>query len=127
MNATIFILGLLTSSATAGLVFLLTGRIMQRRPPRWPNYFYGYRTPTSLKTRETFDAANKYSSALMIKYGTALTVFGLVTALFFNERYWLVFLSACMGAVLICAIAILVKTEKYLSAHFDKNGKAKLF
>jgi len=127
MSATIFIMGLLTSSATAGCIFLLSGKIMQRRPPRWPNYFYGYRTMASLKTKETFDAANRYSSALMVKYGTALLLFGFLTAFFFNERYWWLFLGAGMAAMLACVIAMIVKTEKYLSAHFDKNGKAKLF
>ena len=127
MAPEVFITGLLTSSALAGCIFLPAGKIMQRYPPRWPNYFYGYRTMSSLKTKETFDAANRYSAALMVRYGTALILFGLLTALFFSELYWWVFLSAGMVAVLACVIALIVKTEKYLSAHFDKNGKQKLF
>jgi uncharacterized membrane protein len=127
MTTEVFITGLLTSSTLGGCIFLLGGKIMQWYPPRWPNYFYGYRTMSSLKTKETFDTANRYSAALMVKYGTTLIVFGLLTALFFSELYWWAFLSAGMVAMLACVVALIVKTEKYLSAHFDKNGKQKIF
>jgi uncharacterized membrane protein len=123
MSAASFISGLLTSSATGGAIFLLSGKIMQRYPPRWPNYFYGYRTMAALQTKESFDAANVFSAALLVKYGSGLIVYGILLALFFNEHYWWLFLSAGMLAVIGCVTALIVKTEKWLALHFDKNGK----
>lgn len=126
MTAASFITGLLTSSAAAGCIFLAIGKLMQRYPPRWPNYFYGYRTMSSLKSKQTFDAANGYSAALMARYGIFLIPFGFVTAMFFNERYWWAFLAVGMGAVLACVAALIVKTERHLSHRFDKTGKQKV-
>ena len=96
---------------------------MQCYPPKWPNYFYGYRTISSLKTKETFDAANVFSAALMVKYGAGLMIAGFLTALFFHEAYWWLFLSAGMLPLFICSAALLIKTERYLATHFDKSGK----
>jgi hypothetical protein len=95
---------------------------MQRYPPRWPNYWYGYRTMASLRTKETFDAANTFSAVLMIKYGIALVIFGFVIALFFYEQYWWLFLGAGILAMLVALAALIAKTEKYIANHFDRNG-----
>jgi uncharacterized membrane protein len=117
-----FLEGILTSSFLAGIIFLLVGRLMRRYPPKWPNYFYGYRTMSSLKTKETFDAANTFSTAFMIKYGKGLIAFGIISSIFFHEKYWWLFLSAGMGALVGCVIALVYKTEKFLKENFDKDG-----
>jgi uncharacterized membrane protein len=118
-----FFEGLLTSSLPAGLIFFLAGWLMKRYPPKWPNYFYGYRTMTSLKTKDTFDAANGFSAALMIKYGKGLIVLGIVLSIFFHEKYWWLFLAAGIVASVGTVIALVFKTEKYLAKNFDKEGK----
>jgi hypothetical protein len=117
-----FLAGLLTSSLPAGIIFFLAGRLMKSYPPKWPNYFYGYRTMSSLKTKETFDAANIFSAALMVKYGTGLIVTGIISSIFFHEKYWGLFLGAGMGALIGSVIALIFKTEKYLAKNFDKEG-----
>ena len=61
-----FIEGPLTSSLAAGLIFWLAGWVMKSYPPKWPNYFYGYRTMSSLKSKETFDAACKSTNGAII-------------------------------------------------------------
>jgi len=118
MTAGLFIQGLLTSSLPAGIVFFICGRIMQKYPPQWPNYWYGYRTMRSLKTKQSFDAANAFSAALMVKYGIALVVAGLLLTLFFRETYWWLFLSVGMLSLLICVFLLIAKTEKYLAKLF---------
>ena len=95
---------------------------MQRYPPKWPNYWYGYRTMRSLKTKQSFDAANKFSATLMVKYGTVLVLEGFVLALFFRETYWWLFLSAGMLSVIACVFLLIAKTEKYLHNYF-RNSK----
>ena len=118
MTAGLFIQGLLTSSLPAGIIFLIVGRMMQKYPPRWPNYWYGYRTMRSLKTKQSFDAANAFSARLMVKYGTALIAAGLLLALFFRETYWWLFLAAGILPVLTCVFLLIAKTEKYLMQQF---------
>ncbi len=113
-----FIEGPLTSSLAAGLIFWLTGWGMKRYPPKWPNYFYGYRTMSSMKSKETFDAANTFSGALMRKYGKGLMIWGVILSLFFHEKYWWIFLAAGMMALVGCVIALIYKTEKHLKKLF---------
>ncbi len=96
---------------------------MQKWPPVWPNYFYGYRTLSSLKTKETFDAANRFAAVLMVRYGTWMLVAGIFCTILFAEKYWWVFLSVTMGSLVFTAVALIIKTERYLSKHFDKDGK----
>ncbi|MEP6747283.1 MAG: SdpI family protein [Bacteroidota bacterium] len=119
-----FLIHCIASTAfLGGIIFLLTGKLMQRYPPRWPNYWYGYRTMASLKTKATFDAGNTVSIALMIKYGTWLTITGIAPGLAFMEKYWWLFSGAGLLALLSAVVALIAKTEKYIKTHFDKNGK----
>lgn len=118
MTAGLFIQGLITSSLPAGIIFFISGRVMQKRPPKWPNYWYGYRTMRSLRTKESFAAANIFSAALMVKYGTLLMLAGLPLALFFRETYWWLFLSAGMLALIACVVLLIAKTERYLAGLF---------
>ena len=118
MSAGLFIQGLVTSCFFGGAIFFIAGRIMQRYPPKWPNYWYGYRTMRSLKTKESFEAANKFSAILMVRYGSFIMLEGLVLALFFREAYWWLFLSAGMLSVIVCTFLLIAKTEKYLSQLF---------
>jgi uncharacterized membrane protein len=118
MTAGLFIQGLITSSLPAGIIFFISGRLMQKYPPRWPNYWYGYRTMRSLRTKESFDAANTFSAALMVRYGILLMLAGLPLALFFRETYWWFFLGIGMLALVTCVVLLIVKTERYLAGLF---------
>ena len=120
-----FLIHCLSSSALpGGIIFFLCGKLMQRYPPRWPNYWYGYRTMASLRTKETFDAANAFSAALMITYGIALVIVGFAIAVVFREQYWWLFLGAGMLAMLVAVVALIAKTEKYIANRFDGNGRS---
>lgn len=118
MTAGLFIQGLVTSSFPAGFIFFICGRLMQFLPPKWPNYWYGYRTMRSLKSKESFEEANRFSAALMVKYGTILMVVGFLLAFFFRETWWWLFLAAGILLLLACAVLLIAKTEKYLAARF---------
>src|ERR1700760_1877112 len=68
-----------------GVIYLLIGAIQYRFPPKKINNLYGYRMPSAQKNQETWDEANRYSAAYMIKTGIFLIVAGLVfSALIIN-------------------------------------------
>jgi uncharacterized membrane protein len=123
MNVEHIITALLTSPLTGGVIFYIVGKIMKAYPPNWPNYYYGYRTMSSLKTKETFDAANQFSAVLMIRYGIWMMVAGIICTIFFYEKYWYLYLGITVGALVASAALLIIKTEKHLSKHFDKSGK----
>ncbi|QKJ28546.1 SdpI family protein [Mucilaginibacter mali] len=108
-----------------GVVFLLAGFIQKKYPPKKINNYYGYRMPSAMKNQETWDEANRFSTAYMIKAGMVLIVTGfLVTLLLYcipmPQKFkavtlFLVILAAGMGS----AISMIMATEKHLSKTFD--------
>ena len=46
---------------TTGIIFLLGGLLMFKFPPESINGVIGYRTPMSMKNKDTWDEAKKYS------------------------------------------------------------------
>lgn len=56
-----------------GAIFYLCGVLMLRYPPKKINYFYGYRTPSSMRTQERWEYAQHYSANLMKRLGSFLT------------------------------------------------------
>ena len=61
-----------------GLVFIITGIILFRFPPKNINGFYGYRTFSSMKSQERWDFAQLYAAKELIKSGIILIVFSLI-------------------------------------------------
>jgi len=123
MIKTIFIHALGCAAFPGGIVCWLSAKLMQAYPPRWPNIWYGYRTPASVKTKESFHAANTFSAALLEKYGMLLMIGGLLIGMMFIEKYAWIFVTGGVLAVLVAIAAVIIKTEKHLSDHFDKLGR----
>lgn len=64
-----------------GPIFIIAGGLMLLFPPKKINYFYGYRTMSSMRSQERWDFSQKYSSILMIKIGffmLPISLFGLL-------------------------------------------------
>ncbi|RSD29009.1 SdpI family protein [Mesobacillus subterraneus] len=61
-----------------GVLIFIPGIILFLFPPKEINYIYGYRTPRSMRNKENWEKANKYSSRLMIIFGLIIVVISLV-------------------------------------------------
>jgi uncharacterized membrane protein len=60
----------LIAHLSLGPLLLILGFVFKRFPPKKINYWYGYRTPRSMRSQEAWDCANLYSiNALMIVAG----------------------------------------------------------
>ena len=110
--------GLLNAAIICGIIYYIAARIQLKHKPKWPNVLYGYRTPRSLKTKESFDAGNEYSSRLMLKISICLFLLGLIIAIFHHENYWLLLLIISLLAVTGATIFMIFSTEKYLKENF---------
>lgn len=112
-----------------GLVFLITGWVMQAYPPVWPNVWYGYRTPKSLSNKLLFDEGNRYSARLIKRIGLGMVALGglyyLIIFLFkmdllLVKEGWIA-LALCvpiLGAVML----LLISTERHLM-RFEREGR----
>ena len=63
---------LLFPSFLSGIIFIITGFVMFKFPPKNINMLYGYRTTRSMKNQEQWDFSQKYSAKLLIFCGVFL-------------------------------------------------------
>lgn len=105
-------------------VFLVTGWILQKYPPRKINHWYGYRTPASTRNQERWDFANAYCakqslylSALVLTLSITLSALILwvqpAPETVRSIDFWLT-IAAALGIT----IALLNRTEKALKEKF---------
>ncbi len=80
-------------------------------PPKKINGLYGYRTPRSMKNQKNWDAAQRYSSRLLLKFSIISFLLFLILLLFLNPGAS--FLVA-IGVWMIGALTTIMFTEMYL-------------
>lgn len=61
-----------------GPIFSLAGFIMLKLPPKKVNWLYGYRTPLSMKNRQNWVFAQRYSARKMMLTGLVMFILSFV-------------------------------------------------
>ena len=91
-----------------GVIFVITGAIMIKFPPKKINSFYGYRTPNSMKDQESWTFAQIYSGKEMIRLGIFLTLFSAIGVWYNpgNGISTILALSIFVAAILILFIRV---------------------
>lgn len=118
MDDTIILIWVTVGCST---IILLAGLAQQKWPPKKINPLYGYRTPLSKRTQATWDAANAFSTQLMIKLGF---VHFLGSFFFFILPPFDTFIY--MGYIMLTvpiSIAMMLMTERMLRQNFTKDGQ----
>ena len=114
INHTFFLISVLV-----GGILTLVGFITYLYPPKKINYFYGYRTSRSMKSQESWDFAQKYSSKLSCFLGITMVAIGfLLKTIDIEKPYGLVIALLFM---LMIFIILLFKTENALKKHFPNE------
>jgi len=105
---------LLEIPALVGIIFIITGIIMQVFPPKKINSLYGYRTNRSMQNQKKWDFSQKYSAKLLTILGIALVLISSLN-IFFNIQGDL---EKIISAILIigAVIFLVIKTENKLKA-----------
>ncbi|OBZ16315.1 hypothetical protein A8L34_26925 [Bacillus sp. FJAT-27264] len=101
----------LISTLLIGLIICVTGLIVKKKPPKTINSLYGYRTRRSMKNQLLWDEANRYSAELMIRYGLAYALIGLILNLLFEGTYLSLVIT---GLIFVPVTLLIVKTENRL-------------
>ncbi|UAB75889.1 SdpI family protein [Mesoflavibacter sp. SCSIO 43206] len=107
---------LLFTSFLSGIVFIITGFVMFKFPPKNINMLYGYRTTRSMKNQEQWDFSQKYSAKLLIFCGVFLILTSNISLLITinNKAKLFISLALIFGSV----IFLLFKTENELKKRF---------
>ena len=66
-----------------GILFLIAGLIMLYYPPKNINGLYGYRTESSMKSKERWDFAQHYSAIELIKVSILLILLSLIGIVYY--------------------------------------------
>ncbi|MEM7511054.1 MAG: SdpI family protein [Bacteroidota bacterium] len=108
----------LFSYMMVGIVYAVSGFLMQEYPAKKRNYLWGYATCSSMKSQDRWDFAQKYSPKLFINYGLGLIVLGLI------ENYFGAWLSADrifrIAASALLILLPIIQTELELKKRFKK-------
>lgn len=107
---------LLFTSFLSGIIFMITGFVMFKFPPKNINMLYGYRTTRSMKNQEQWDFSQKYSAKLLMFCGVFLILTSNISLLITinNKAKLFISLALIFGSV----IFLLFKTENELKKRF---------
>lgn len=101
-----------------GLLTVLFGSIFLKYPPKRINWFYGYRTSSSMKSQERWDFAQRHSARGMLRVGFYMLIAGLLGG-------WLPFRPVVQAflaipVMLLFFAGLIYATEKALKENFGK-------
>lgn len=98
-----------------GAIFCITGLITYVFPPKKINHLYGYRTSSSMKSKEVWDFAQRFSSIKMVQMGLLLIVI--------SSLKWIIDLS--IGQELIVSLISLSAVILFLFFSVERAIKKK--
>ena len=101
-----------------GIVTAVFGYIFLKYPPREINWFYGYRTNSSMKSQQRWDFAQAYSAREMIRAGLYMIPTGLLGGWLTLKPVVSAFLS--IPVTLLFFGVVIFRTERALRENFGK-------
>ncbi|MFN4122669.1 MAG: SdpI family protein [Flavobacteriales bacterium] len=99
-----------------GIIFIIAGFILLKRPPKKINYLYGYRTNRSMRDQQSWDFAQIYSGRKMIQYGFLLALSSLSAFFLHPEETSGVFIG--LGLMICAVVLIIMNVEQALKKKF---------
>ncbi|AKD03485.1 SdpI family protein [Pontibacter korlensis] len=100
-----------------GLLVLLIGVVINVRPPKHNNWFYGFRTHYSMRNIENWREANIYYAKLLIGIGVVSVVAGWLCALLLFVP---VSILVLVGLMLLLLIGSIVLTNEHLKRKYGE-------
>lgn len=100
-----------------GVIFLVAGFLLYKKPPATINSLYGYRSASAMKSQDRWDFAQKKGGKEMIKAGVILCIAGIVASLIpLTEMVGVI--VGLIIVVVTCPIMFL-RIEKAIKKKFD--------
>lgn len=99
-----------------GSIFIISGSILYKFPPKKINSIYGYRTPNAILNQKTWDFSQIYAAKQLIIMGCILLVFFTVSLFTnFNSQ-----INTIIGLILLVSITLLMllRVEKAIKKRF---------
>lgn len=106
-------------SLIVGIVFIAFGFSLIKYPPESENSVMGYKTPLSMKNKDTWNVSQRHSGFIAIILGVINAIFGIwsfIQPMVINKD------SMQLLLLLISAISILIIEEIHLLRLFHMDG-----
>lgn len=103
---------------TTGVLIAIFGYVFLKFPPKRINWFYGYRTSSSMKSQERWDFAQGHSAREMIRTGLLMVPAGLLGGWLSLKPVVLAFIS--IPVILVFTGTMIFRTERALKKKFGK-------
>ncbi|BDR86774.1 SdpI family protein [Clostridium tetani] len=107
-----------------GFIFIVIGLVLRAYPPQHINNSLGYRTPFSMKNKDTWYEGSRFYGTILLISGIIFIPFSILIRYLYSNN-----LNLSMGisslSLLIIIIIGIVYTEIHLRMIFDKNGTRK--
>lgn len=101
-----------------GALTAIFGFIFLKFPPKRINWFYGYRTGSSMRSQERWDFAQAHAAGGMIRTGTLMVPVGVLGIWLPFKPVVAAFLS--IPVTLVFFAVLIYRTEKALKEKFGK-------
>jgi len=104
------------------------GKYFSESAPKEINKVFGYRTPMSMKNKETWEFAHHYCGKLWLIMGCIMLVPSVIAMLFVigkDENSVGTFGGVLCGIQIVFLIASIFFTERALKNNFDEHGNRK--
>jgi len=103
-----------------GVIFIVFGFILKKRPPRSVNHLYGYRTPRSMKNETNWAFSQLYAANEMLQLGFILLPIGVVMAFLSIESEFSEAMIS-IGVLLVLVIRLFIRTERAIKRNEELN------
>ncbi|KJD36528.1 hypothetical protein PW52_02425 [Tamlana sedimentorum] len=103
----------------SGLIFISTGFVMLKFPPKKINGLYGYRTSSSMKNQERWDFSQKLASIEMIKLGAVLTLTSVIGLIFKTDDKIGMLLG--LALMMLIVVFLIIRVENAIKKKFTKH------
>jgi uncharacterized membrane protein len=99
-----------------GFIFIIMAIVGYIFPPRKINYFYGYRTTSSMKTQEAWDFSQRFSAIKMGQIGLLLLASSFVNTFIPMSHKTAVFVGTTL--IILSCVYLIWSTEMAIKKQF---------
>ena len=103
----------------SGGIFYLAALVFSKFPPKKINYFYGYRTKASMKSQESWNFAQNYTSKKMKYMSLYIFIIGAFLSFLNIELMWSLWLGIIIS--ILMPVLMILEVEKELKTRYPKE------
>ncbi|MDG2235856.1 MAG: SdpI family protein [Flavobacteriaceae bacterium] len=103
----------------SGGIFYLAALVFSKFPPKKINYLYGYRTKASMKSQESWNFSQNYTSKKMKYISLYIFIIGAFSSFLNIELMWSLWLGIIIS--ILMPVLMILEVEKELKTRYPKE------